>query len=84
MTDILKRLRSGAVIATDQLIGALHTDAADEIERLRADFDPPICRLQFPDGSVPGNLLEAAEGWKRRYEERAAGSHLARPEGEPK
>ncbi len=40
--------------------------AADEIERLRASFDPPICRLQFPDGSVPGNIFECAEGWKRR------------------
>ena len=56
-------------------------DAADLIERLRADFDPPICRLQFPDGSVPGNLLEAAEGWKRRYEECAGPSVREAPDG---
>ena len=41
---------------------------ADEIERLQASFDPPICRLQFPDGSVPGNIFECAEGWKHWYE----------------
>ena len=41
---------------------------ADEIERLHASFDPPICRLQFPDGGVPGNIFECAEGWKRWYE----------------
>lgn len=29
------------------------------------DVDPPVCRLQFPDGSVPGNAREAAEGWHR-------------------
>lgn len=28
------------------------------------DDDPPVCRLQFPDGTVPGNAREAAEGWK--------------------
>ncbi len=36
MTEIVKRLRLGAVIATDQLVNGLHKDAADEIERLRA------------------------------------------------
>ena len=41
---------------------------ADEIERLHASFDPPICRLQFPDGSVPGNIFECAKGWKHWYE----------------
>lgn len=30
--------------------------------------DPPIVRLQFPDGSVPEDLRECAEGWKRHYE----------------
>ena len=35
MTEIVKRLRLGAVIATDQLVSGLHRDAADEIERLR-------------------------------------------------
>jgi hypothetical protein len=37
-----------------------------------ADWDPPVCRLQFPDGSVPGNAREAAEGWHRIAEERLA------------
>ncbi len=37
MTDIVKRLRLGAVAATDQLVGGLHRDAADEIERQRED-----------------------------------------------
>ena len=35
MTEIVKRLRLGAVIAPDQLASKLHKDAADEIERLR-------------------------------------------------
>lgn len=38
------------------------------IAALEAELDPAICRLQFPDGSVPGNAREAAEGWKRWYE----------------
>jgi uncharacterized protein (UPF0147 family) len=40
-------------------------DQNAEIERLTALLDPPVCRLQFPDGTVPGNVREAAEGWKR-------------------
>ncbi len=36
MTEIVKRLRFGAVIGTDQLVSGLHRDAADELERLRA------------------------------------------------
>lgn len=43
--------------------------AVIEIDRLRAQRDPAICRLQFPDGSVPGDLEECAAGWKRRYDE---------------
>jgi hypothetical protein len=38
-------------------------------EQLRASLDPAICRLQFPDGSVPADVQECAEGWKRAYEE---------------
>ena len=38
---------------------------------LRTAMDPQVCRLQFPDGSVPGNAAEAAEGWKMFYDERA-------------
>ena len=31
----------------------------------KIDNDPAVCRLQFPDGSVPGNATEAAQGWHR-------------------
>ena len=50
---------------------------AEENERLRAELDPPVCRLQFPDGSVPGNAREAAEGWHARYESLKAEHHEA-------
>lgn len=40
----------------------------DRLERAEADLDPPVCRLQFPDGSVPANAREAAEGWHREYQ----------------
>ena len=36
--------------------------------RLSEILDPPICRRQFPDGGVPGNIVECAEGWKRNAE----------------
>jgi len=39
------------------------------IAALESELDPPVCRLQFPDGTVPGNAREAAEGWKRWYDE---------------
>jgi len=45
-----------------------------EYERLLNAVDPAICRMQFPDGTVPGNAREAAEGWKRwadEFEQRA-------------
>lgn len=34
------------------------------------DFDEedPICRLQLPDGTVPGNNVEALNGWKSAYD----------------
>lgn len=38
---------------------------AETIQELLTLLDPPVCRLQFPDGHVPGNAVEAAEGWKR-------------------
>lgn len=41
----------------------------DEIARLTALLDPPVCRLQFPDGHVPGDAKEAAEGWKKWADE---------------
>lgn len=43
----------------------IHKEAADMIELLEGIIDPPICRLQLPDGCVPGNAKEAAEGWKK-------------------
>ena len=46
----------------------------DEYHRMLSDLDPPVCRLQFPDGSVPENVREAAEGWKwwaDEFEQRA-------------
>ncbi len=57
------------------LRSALATERAErlrvegEAERLKAQLDPAICRLQFPDGSVPADLQECAQGWKRRCEE---------------
>jgi hypothetical protein len=53
------------LVETRQALAAAEARAA-EAERER---DPPICRLQFPDGSVPGDVLECAEGWKRWYEQ---------------
>lgn len=35
------------------------------IADLEQQLDPPVCRLQFPDGTVPGNVREAADGWHR-------------------
>jgi hypothetical protein len=36
----------------------------DELKRWRDEtVDIAICRQQFPDGSVPGNTVECAEGW---------------------
>jgi hypothetical protein len=32
-------------------------------------LDPPVCRLQLPDGSVPGNAREAAEMWHAACQE---------------
>jgi len=31
--------------------------------------DLPLCRVQFPDGGVPGNTEEALAGWHRRAED---------------
>lgn len=33
------------------------------------DDEHPICRLQLPDGTVPGNNVEALIGWKRAYDD---------------
>lgn len=40
-----------------------------ELQQARAAMDPAICRLQFPDGSVPEDIQQCAEGWKRAYDE---------------
>lgn len=45
-----------------KLIGELEAALA------KLTAEPPIVRLQFPDGSVPEDLRECAEGWKRHYE----------------
>jgi hypothetical protein len=42
------------------------------VRALEAELDPPVCHLQFPDGSVPGNVREAAEGWKRWHDDKQA------------
>lgn len=53
-----------------------HVKHLDELtterDNLAAICDPPIARLQFPDGSVPGNGRECAEGWHRIAGERDA------------
>ncbi len=46
-----------------QILCDSHEALRAERDRLQAELDPPVCRLQFPDGSVPGNAREAAEGW---------------------
>jgi hypothetical protein len=50
---------------------AIDRKIADKAAELFAGVkqpDPPIVRLQFPDGSVPEDLQECAEGWKREYD----------------
>ncbi len=49
-------------LATEQTMHAAWRKRAEEAEAM---LDPPVCRRQFPDGSVPSNAREAAEGWKR-------------------
>lgn len=43
--------------------GVCVTCLSGDVERLRMESDPPVCRLQLPDGRVPGNAKEAAEAW---------------------
>lgn len=62
---------ANAVTAINGLIWSMERREA-MIERLLADADPPVCRLQFPDGHVPGNAREAAEGWHRWYNAKAS------------
>lgn len=37
-----------------------------------SEWDPPVCRLQLPDGSVPGNAREAAEAWHAAHDRASA------------
>jgi hypothetical protein len=54
-----------AWLATEQEMHAAWRKRAEDAE---AELDPSVCRLQFPDGSVPSNAREAAEGWKKWYD----------------
>lgn len=47
-----------------------NSELEHEVDRLLTLLDPPVCRLQFPDGGVPGNAAEAAVGWHRLYGEK--------------
>ena len=49
-----------------------HQEALALLRSAESELDPPVCRLQFPDGTVPANAREAAEGWKRWHDEKAA------------
>jgi hypothetical protein len=40
---------------------------AISIENLHDMLDPPICRLQMPDGNVPMNVIACANGWHDAY-----------------
>jgi uncharacterized protein YdiU (UPF0061 family) len=65
--DTFKCLQASADYLT-QMLAALQQarqraqDAEQERDRL---VDLPLCRLQFPDGTVPGNTEEALAGWHR-------------------
>lgn len=58
-----------AWLGTEQEMHAAWRKRAEEAE---AELDPAVCRLQFPDGTVPGNAREATEGWKKWYDEERA------------
>jgi hypothetical protein len=66
--DIVERLEDCRKFPVGPVVSGALSDAADEITRLRGSLDPAICRLQFPDGHVPGNIFECAEGWKACYD----------------
>lgn len=73
MVDALCRLleEQGALgvdcakLAQDMHNRGIYMVTSDEI-------DPPVTRIQFPDGSGPGNAREAAEGWYRHWVEARA------------
>lgn len=39
-----------------------------KLTELESQRDPAICRLQLPDGTVPADIEDCAQGWKRTYE----------------
>jgi len=61
-------------VALNRLCSTLQARIDREVESWRKltatapTCEPPIVRQQFPDGSVPEDLRECAEGWKRHYE----------------
>ena len=58
-----------AIRVSDPETAATIRRLAFERDGLRSELQSAICRLQFPDGTVPGNAREAAEGWKRWADE---------------
>ena len=55
-----------------QLIYDSRREQSQIVANAMRELDPPVCRLQFPDGTVPGNVREAAEGWKKIADEERA------------
>lgn len=51
-----------------RLLMMLQQRQQHQVERLKAQLDPAICRLQLPDGTVPTDIENCAQGWKRAYE----------------
>jgi hypothetical protein len=66
-------VRQGKVATSEERRAALGDALQHAYGLLRLSLndliDPPVCRLQFPDGGVPGNAKEAAEGWKKWADE---------------
>ena len=54
--------------ATMRWVEDLGEIAAERDEARLTLINAPVCGLQFPDGSVPTNVVACAEGWKREYE----------------
>lgn len=51
-----------------RLLMALQQRQQHEAERLKSQLDPAICRLQLPDGTVPTDIENCAQGWKQAYD----------------
>jgi len=67
--DVTKSLAYRVLNAHHEQLKKEHQEALALLQAAESELDPPVCRLQFPDGTVPGNAREAAEGWKRWYDE---------------